>query len=108
MKINEFILQGSVESLAMGIHLGSFGIGVEMNHVQFFEFLGKMFGEFRAVVSEDEFDGKWKYLETEFKKFLGSQRGMRLGAPGESEPCVDVLERDDVSPVAVQMFLNGI
>jgi len=36
VEINEFILQGSVESLAMSVHLGSFGIGVEMNHMQFF------------------------------------------------------------------------
>jgi len=36
VEINEFILERSVESLAMGVHLGSFGVSMEMNEMQFF------------------------------------------------------------------------
>ena len=36
VKINKFILQGSVESLTMGVHFGSFGVSVIMREMQFF------------------------------------------------------------------------
>lgn len=108
VEINEFILQGPIESLAVSVHLGSLGIGMEMNHMQLFQFLGKVFGEFRSVVSEDEFDGEWKYLEAHFKEFSGSQRGVGFGAPGKAESGVDVLEGNYVSPIAVQMLLNSV
>jgi len=67
-----------------------------------------VFGEFRAIVGQDEFHGKGKYLEAEFEEFRGGERCVGFCAPGESKPGVDVFKGDNVSPVAVQMLFNGV
>jgi len=68
-----------------------------------------VFGEFRSVVSENEFYRKRKYFKVELKEFRGGRkRDMGFSAPSESESGIGAFERNDEPAVAAQMFLNGV
>ena len=69
--IGKFFLDGAVETLAVGIHLGRLGIGMIMRKVQSFELCPEVFHELRAVVGQNEGDGERKYLETEEEELPG-------------------------------------
>jgi hypothetical protein len=47
----------------MRIHLWCLGVSVIMDHMQALQLLVKMLHKLRAVVGEDELDGKRKYFE---------------------------------------------
>ena len=108
VEVNEFILNGPVESFKMSIHFRRTRVGMVMNHVQSSDLRIEVLLEFRAVVSEDKDERKRKYLKTQFKEFLCCLRCMGCGAPGKGEASIDVLKGDDVSTRAVDMLLNAV
>jgi hypothetical protein len=71
MEINKFLLDGSVEPLTMGIHLGCFGVGMIVHQMESFQFFCKMFFEFRSVVRQHKGKGVWENHATIVKEFLG-------------------------------------
>lgn len=48
--INEFFLDGFVESFKAAVHLRSFRIGMVVDKMESFQFFGEMFFEFRTIV----------------------------------------------------------
>ncbi len=65
--VNEFFLDGAIESFTMRIHLRSLWIRIPMNHTSFFDLLLKGLHELRAIVGEDFFDLVWKALKNGFE-----------------------------------------
>ena len=54
--VQKLFLQGAVESLHVGIHLGSSGIGVVVSDLEFKKLGYEVFFKFRAIVGENERD----------------------------------------------------
>lgn len=50
--VDEFFLNGTVESFHVSVHLRGFWIGAEMSQMKPPQLLGKVFLEFRAVVGK--------------------------------------------------------
>ena len=71
MVIHEFLLNGSVKSLTVGIHLRSPWVGVVVRKVEFRESLREMFLEFRTVVREYELESDGEDHAAESEEFLG-------------------------------------
>src|SRR3989344_5322757 len=64
--------------------------------------------ELASVVREDVLERNGEHHLTEAEKLLGSFGSMGCRGPGEGETTVDILERDNVAPAAVDEAFNGI
>ena len=73
MIVNELLLNGAVESFAVGIHLGGARIGMIMGQVQSPQLFVKMLHELRAVVSQYEGELIREYHPAVFKELLCGQ-----------------------------------
>ena len=101
MIIDKFFLDGSIEPFHMGIHFGSFGIGMPVVFVQASNFLIEVLHELRAIIGKHRLKRIGKDLGYDGKEFPGSQRSMALSGPGKGESRVMISKRDDVSPQAI-------
>ena len=106
--VHKLLLDGTVEPLAVSIHLRGPGVRVVMREMQFGKFLGEVLLELRSVVREDELERHRENHATKAKEFLRSLRSMGGGAPRKPEPAVEILEGDDISPAAMNEPLHGI
>lgn len=50
MIIHKFFLNRAIETLTMGVHLGSLGVGMVMNQMQAPQFFVKILHKFAAIV----------------------------------------------------------
>ena len=101
MVIDKFFLDGSIEPFHMGIHFGSFGIGMPVVFVQASNFLIEVLHELRAIISKHRLKRIGKDLGYDGKEFPGSQRSMALSGPGKSEPGVVIGKRDYIAAHAI-------
>ena len=85
MVINEFFLDGSVESFHVSVHLRGLGVGVIMSEMEPLQFCGKMLLELRAVIGKHkkEVIGMRECLLAQSKELGGSQGCMTFRAPGK-------------------------
>ena len=54
MEVDELLLDSAVKTLDMGIHFGGTRVGMPMSDVGLAQAIGEVFGEFAAVVGEDD------------------------------------------------------
>ena len=59
--VNKLLLEGAVKTFAAGIHLRCFGEGVPLGDVCCLHRGLEVSGEFRAVIVERVFHGKWQH-----------------------------------------------
>ncbi len=108
MIVNEFFLEGSIEPFHVGIHLGSFGIGMPVVFVQASEFFIEVLHELRAIIGEHRLKRVGKHLGDDVEEFSSSQRSMTVGGPGKAKARVLIGKRDDISPQAIEEILHRI
>ena len=101
MIVNEFFLKGTIKPFHVGIHFGSFGIGVPVVFVQASQFLVEVLHELRAIIGEHGLKRVRKHLGDDPEEFFSSQRSMAVGGPGKAEARVLISKRDDISPQAI-------
>src|SRR3989344_5982076 len=75
--IEEFFLNGAVESFHVSIHFWSLGVGVIVDDLKLQKLLGKVFFELAAVVGEHKGNGIWKEPAKRAEEFCRSPRSMR-------------------------------
>lgn len=90
--IDEFLLNGPVEPLTMGIQLGRFWIGMIVDQMKLFEFFRTMFLEFGAVVCQHIGKGIRENHAAIIKEFLVGQGDMGGGAPGKGKAGIQILK----------------
>ena len=95
--VHKSLLNCSVESFHVRVHLGSLGIRMIVGKVQAFQLLGKVFHKFRAIVREYEYDRKRKYRETQGEKFFGSEGCVTFRSPGKGVSRVYIFKGNDVA-----------
>ena len=99
--VYKFLLDRSIESLTVCIHLRRFRIGVVVSQVKLIQPLCKVLLEFGTVVRENVFKRQGKDHLTESKEFFGSFGAMGGRAPCKAETAVNVFKGDDVPTVTV-------
>src|SRR3989338_5546197 len=83
MKIYILLLNGTIESFRMSVHLGGLGIGVPMNLMKSSHFYVKVLHEFRAVIRENELKRKRKEIGHEIKELFSRGTRMACRCPGK-------------------------
>ena len=106
--IDKLLLNGAVEALAVGVHLRGLGVGMIVDQMKPFEFCLEVFHKLTAVVGQDKRDGKRKDDEAHIKELFRGQRGMRGSTPRKTKPREDILERDDITSLALNVLLDRI
>ena len=108
MIIDKLLLERSIESLNVSIHLGSLRVGMVVNEMKLFQSSGKMFLEFRTIVGQNVLDWMGKDFETQIEEFLGCFGSVRRGGPSKTKTSVNVFEGNDISSNSIHKTLNGI
>ena len=106
--VDEFVLNGAVEALDVGIHLRGLRICVIVGDLEVEESFGEVFLELAPVVGQDEGRRVRKDRAPVFEEFFRRLRGVRDCAPCEREPRMDVLARDDVPAETVHEPFDGV
>ncbi len=108
MIINEFFLDGAIESFAVSVHLGGTGVGVIMDQMQTAQLFGEMLHEFRPVVRQDIRKGMRKHPTAVIKELLCRKRRVACRCPRKGKARMDVFKGDEVSPESVHKPLHCI
>ena len=85
MVINELLLNGAVKTFAVGVHLGSSGIGMPVSFVQASDLLIEVLHKLRAVIGKNGLKRVSKDIGDDGKELSGSQRRMAVRGPGKSD-----------------------
>lgn len=81
--VHEGLLQGAVEALGVGVHLGALGVGVPASDTLFGQDQGKAHFELTTVVGEHDFGGLGQAAQSQVPCCTG-MTGLLGGArPGE-------------------------
>ena len=108
--INKLFLDRPVEPFEMRIHLRGLRISVKMGEVKSTKLLGKVFLEFRAVVSQDikEIVRMRKCSLAKREELCRSQGSMALRTPRKRESRIDILKSDHIPPATIYKPLHRI
>jgi hypothetical protein len=106
--VDELLLDGAVEALGVGVHLGGARIGVPVAQALFGQGLGKMAGKFRAVVVEYGMNRQWESGLRQSKELRGGAARMAGGGQGEAEVRVEIGEGNYIATHPVLEALDGI